>query len=304
VQQIHFTIDDLARTRVVTAQNPTLESLLALGLLQRGGGGPFFARWRQDIRRRYGPRLDDLIKQTASVKLTPALLFGDVRSIDGSGAPLDAALPLEAADALREFYRGALLPHWSSITWLLGLDRDVRNRVIANGGVEQLLLSLDPRMRWSSPTLRTAGPGDSEIRLPGRGLLLVPSLFLAERPAMFIDSQHRDVPPVLVYPTPFDVPAASTLWRRIRSDNEALHALIGRTRAAMMRALEGGSNTSDLGRAVGISAPAASQHTAVLRKAGLITTRRQQKSVLHTLTPLGTALLRGAGPAAEELDER
>jgi hypothetical protein len=35
-----------------------------------------------------------------------------------------------------------------------------------------------------------------------------------------------------------------------------------------------------------------SQHTTVLRDAGLILTGRHGKSVMHTLTPLGRAMLR------------
>ena len=42
----------------------------------------------------------------------------------------------------------------------------------------------------------------------------------------------------------------------------------------------------------GISLAAASQHASVLRDAGLITTQRQGRAVLHVLTPLGTELLK------------
>ena len=42
---------------------------------------------------------------------------------------------------------------------------------------------------------------------------------------------------------------------------------------------------------VGIEAANLSQQLAVLRRAGLIVTRRQGSAVLHVLTPLGTELL-------------
>jgi DNA-binding transcriptional ArsR family regulator len=48
---------------------------------------------------------------------------------------------------------------------------------------------------------------------------------------------------------------------------------------------------AQLARRVGVSAASVSQHTAVLREAGLIHTSRIGKAVLHTMTPLGTALL-------------
>ncbi|MFC5762139.1 ArsR/SmtB family transcription factor [Actinacidiphila bryophytorum] len=40
-----------------------------------------------------------------------------------------------------------------------------------------------------------------------------------------------------------------------------------------------------------MSPPAASQHTATLRAAGLISTTRQGQRVIHTVTSLGTDLL-------------
>jgi DNA-binding transcriptional ArsR family regulator len=42
---------------------------------------------------------------------------------------------------------------------------------------------------------------------------------------------------------------------------------------------------------LGISPAAASQHASVLRNAGLLVTRRDRNTVLHTLTPLGSAML-------------
>jgi DNA-binding transcriptional ArsR family regulator len=42
---------------------------------------------------------------------------------------------------------------------------------------------------------------------------------------------------------------------------------------------------------VGVAASSVSQHTTVLRDAGLISTQRLGKGVIHTLTPLARALL-------------
>jgi DNA-binding transcriptional ArsR family regulator len=40
-----------------------------------------------------------------------------------------------------------------------------------------------------------------------------------------------------------------------------------------------------------VTPSAISRHTTVLRQAGLIITRRDRNTALHSLTPLGTALL-------------
>jgi DNA-binding transcriptional ArsR family regulator len=44
-------------------------------------------------------------------------------------------------------------------------------------------------------------------------------------------------------------------------------------------------------RRLNISPAAASQHTTVLRNAGLLVSHRDRNTVLHTLTPLGRAML-------------
>jgi DNA-binding transcriptional ArsR family regulator len=67
--------------------------------------------------------------------------------------------------------------------------------------------------------------------------------------------------------------------------------LIVGTRAGILRAVDGGRNTTELARTVGTSIASASQHTAVLRAAGLITTHRTGPGVRHSLTPLGRSLL-------------
>ncbi|WP_420807874.1 ArsR/SmtB family transcription factor [Amycolatopsis antarctica] len=73
-------------------------------------------------------------------------------------------------------------------------------------------------------------------------------------------------------------------------------ALVGRTRAAVLNALSDSSTTGELAERLGISAAGVSQHTGVLRSAGLITTRRNRNSVMHSITPLGVSLISGGGP--------
>ncbi|MFI0899057.1 ArsR/SmtB family transcription factor [Streptomyces sp. NPDC020983] len=61
--------------------------------------------------------------------------------------------------------------------------------------------------------------------------------------------------------------------------------------------IEGGCTTGELARRTGVTPPTASQHATTLREAGLTTSTRLRNTILHTLTPLGTALLRtNSGP--------
>lgn len=76
-----------------------------------------------------------------------------------------------------------------------------------------------------------------------------------------------------------------------------LSALLGRTRAAVLEAIADGGNTTAVAERLGVSPASASEHAAVLREAGLITSVRVRNCVQHTLTPLGAALLGLPGPA-------
>ncbi|MFJ2893185.1 ArsR/SmtB family transcription factor [Streptomyces sp. NPDC087305] len=58
------------------------------------------------------------------------------------------------------------------------------------------------------------------------------------------------------------------------------------------RVADGGS-TSELARCAGILVSSASQHLTVLRRAGVVVSRREANVVVHAVTPLGTDLLRG-----------
>ena len=72
---------------------------------------------------------------------------------------------------------------------------------------------------------------------------------------------------------------------------DALAALLGRTRAAILQLLVEHRTTGELAVELGLSAASASAHAKTLRGAGLIVTRRTGKAVSHGVTPLGLRLL-------------
>jgi DNA-binding transcriptional ArsR family regulator len=100
---------------------------------------------------------------------------------------------------------------------------------------------------------------------------------------------------MLIYPAVNDLATARLIWSGDRPTGH-LAALLGRTRSAILeRVADGhgidGCGTVELARHLGISPASVSQHTAVLRNSGLISTRRDGASVIHTLTSLGARLL-------------
>ena len=125
-----------------------------------------------------------------------------------------------------------------------------------------------------------------------RGLLLMPSVFVWPRVVAVVDPAW---PPAVVYPAR----GIGTLWDPGRAAGpEALAALLGAGRAAVLAALHDPWSTTDLAARLGVSAGGVSQHLRVLREAGLVRGHRVGRTVLYRRSPAGDTLVaasRGAG---------
>lgn len=258
-------------------------------LYSRNGGGASFARWQNTVHSLLpkGSSRRAAAQLVRSVRLSPHAF---VTNDESSPHPWDA----EVMAALARFHAVALAPFWSRIQAVLIADREARGRIALSGGLGRLLSTLHPQIRWDPPVLHvsTGECRSDDVSLRGRGLAIVPSVFRSE-PAIYA-ADGDDLSSVLVYPVTLDIADDRTLWSVVSSSDQVLAALLGRTRAGILRTLTETCNTTEVGRRLGISTAAASQHTSVLRRAGLITTRRNVNTVLHTLTPLGVALIQGS----------
>jgi DNA-binding transcriptional ArsR family regulator len=324
--RIFFTGDDVVRTRIAPAPDPLWELVMSLHMLRPQPGDLLFRDWRRTtvaaIRQAalgeplrlllaltppigYFPdflnpsaAIDGLDHGLEAIRSTPkATLDHDLRRLGESPAnPLPASVARLAAgeprmlaqltDVMRDCYRLAIGPHKRAVESAVERDRRVRTNALATGGVEGLLASFRPMMMWSSGELRLPGHRDQELHLNGRGLLLIPSYFCLTGPVTMFDPS---LPPVVVYPVVKQPDALPTGPSPLA---EALGALIGATRAAVLEAIAARpATTTDLARRVGISPSTASEHTTVLRHAGLVTSHRDRNRVLHHATALGVALL-------------
>ncbi|MEU1301180.1 ArsR/SmtB family transcription factor [Streptomyces shenzhenensis] len=190
--------------------------------------------------------------------------------------------------AIRAVHNSVIVPEWTEAeAWVEG-DRARRARTVRDAGVHGLLGSLRPLVRWHPPVLHVDYPVDRDLHLSGRGLRLIPSYFCRRTPIALADPELR---PVLVYPVDHSAvrPAADPSG----TDPQALSALLGRTRARTLVALHDTATTGELARRLRISPASASQHVYVLAAANLVRSQRVGNQVLHTLTPLGAALLCG-----------
>ncbi|MFC5720633.1 ArsR/SmtB family transcription factor [Streptomyces gamaensis] len=297
-QRIHFTLDDLLRVRVGTAPGSHVETFFALMSLDQPGH-PALVDWRMKARQKLGQQRVTLLKQLPKVFPSPARLLAMLR-----GGAMESRLALgrlgvpaeQLASLVHDFWRIAVAPYWSRIRDHLHDRQGQLERLMAVGGVEHLLSNfmlsnLQGGGHWSTPVLELPHERDGDVRLDGRGLLLVPSLFLPQRPGHLLDLTDAGGQPALLFSAAPD-DGTEALWEEPGDDSQALAALVGSTRASALEALVDGCTTGELAQRLGISAPGASQHTAVLRAAGLITTRRERNKARHALTPLGRALLR------------
>lgn len=284
MQRIHFDAADFARTRLRPTVGPLVETAFAAGLLSRSVGAPY-ARWRSQVTKRL-PRWSSPPGQGGGV-LDPELLIEQAERYGEDAGAVDR--PSE----LPEVWQAAVAPYWDQLRAYLEAECEARGRIVMAGGVEQLLATLHPRTIWRSPVLEIPGGPDEDIHLDGRGLVLIPSVFLNHRPGRLMAGTAENGQAVLAFAAPPDPARAAALWEEPDGREQSLGALVGQTRAAALRVLRATCTTSQLADQLGISAAGASQHTAVLRETGLITTRRIRNTVLHTVTPLGVALLDG-----------
>lgn len=323
--RIVFSSKDLAWTRVAPSPDPVWELVLSLHRLQDRGRDDAIGGWRRQVRdalrrdgqsaamhlllllnppRSYFPDFltpwegrDGLAAGLEALRATPVpRLRRDMdrlarrRPLPSSAAALARGEPevlRQLTESMARYAEVAILPYWARLRAAVEADRARRIRALLDGGVDGLLGSLRPGARWEAGVLEIPDyPSTREVRLDGRGLLLVPSYFCDRTPVTLVD---LSLPPVLVYPV--DRCPVDRLGGLPPAQRHALGALLGRTRAAVLEAVGNGSSTGEIARRLGVSLAAASQHASVLRNAGLVVSRRDGNTVLHTLTPLGFDML-------------
>lgn len=190
------------------------------------------------------------------------------------------------ADALEAFWERALAPHWPRLRALLEADLAHRARRLTEGGPATLFTDLHPpTTRWRGDRLEVDISFTNEIELDGRGLLLMPSAFQWPGPASIT---RRPWQPTLVYPAR----GVAALWEQGRASGGGLARVIGAGRARLLHALDAPRSTTDLARLTGLTPGGVSQHLSALRDAGLVTGRREGRSVLYVRTPLADGLVR------------
>ena len=204
-----------------------------------------------------------------------------------------AAVRARVRDTLEQCAAAFFDAAWASAAVRLATDLRLKNDLLKRQGLEAALASV-------SGAVTLAADGDCIVvdKLQdkgtvahGSGVTFIPSVF--GRPhlvAVHAPGWH----PVVQYPVAEPAPSEPVPLETVTLRLEALSHPV---RLRLLRTLARGPHTTgELAHAWELSPPEVSRHLAVLRRAGLLTARRQGRYVRHTLsvpdlTALGTDLL-------------
>jgi DNA-binding transcriptional ArsR family regulator len=317
-----------ALARVRFAVSPVFETVMALDVLRRPGAHAVHLPWVAQVRPSLGQipdlpllqallryegkpgflmpvpddRMPDLATELRRVRATPARQLR--RDLDWLSDRLPP--PLRAlyddpraglsrvAAAVRACHQALIAPYWPRIVRLLEADIAYRAGTLTDGGVAAVFADLHRQVAWTDgelmlhPEHRPAEP--VTVRLSGHGLVLSPSVFCWPR-------TWAAVRPVAAGIVRYPARGLAALWETRGPAPDALAALLGRTRAALLELLAEPATTADLSARLAVTAGGVSQHLGVLRAAGLVATRRDGRTVLHLRTDRADALLGHSSPA-------
>ncbi|MFI1198072.1 ArsR/SmtB family transcription factor [Streptomyces sp. NPDC020883] len=325
--RIHFTAADFARVRFAPRPAPLQELNVALSMMFRRDTAPLFGRWRQRTLRALPPAAqpfgdlvpglrapsfldqfgDDLDEALESVRATrPQLVRSEVERVyAGQLAPAPAWLHdlhqggTAAWRLLRRAQYAAfdavLRPVWPLIQDLHHAEFTRHALTVAEHGLAAGLdgLTAGARLRGDCWEFAADAALRRDIALKGRGVVLVPTFHWSGPPLL---ADPPGGPLHVTYPAGPGLPLPPSA---VGGTDEALAAVLGRTRLEILLLLAEEHTTGALARRLCVSNATASTHAAALRGAGLLTTERAGRAVLHRRTALGTLLVhrgRTAGP--------
>ncbi len=191
-------------------------------------------------------------------------------------------------DLLRNYWRRVLAPHWVRIRAALEGDVLYRAHQTAGGGIRALFCDIDHSVRYDDALLTVDTSSSASLELRGRGLLLVPSVFVWPGVAVLDPGPWQ---PTLIYPAR----GSGLVWEPLAPPPEALAALIGSRRASILAMLDAPRSTTALAHRLEVGLGSVSQHLTVLLDAGLIERHRIGRIVLYRRSPAGNVLVDSRG---------
>lgn len=225
VLRFHFSAEDLARTRVAAAPHALWEIAASLHRFQTPAGRWAYAHWYRTARERLREAgLESAVRQILLPLYPRASYWPDFLTPLEGAAGLEAGLKAilatpparvtaelatlarirrvpphlarlpekearnELVSVLRAYHRAVIEPHEEWMHEGVHTERVRLARHSLDGGTDGLLGGLGPAVRWHHPRLEIGTyPTEHDIRLQGRGLLLIPSYFCWKGPVSLAD---------------------------------------------------------------------------------------------------------------------
>lgn len=238
----------------------------------------------------------DIEAELEQVRSTPAEVVRADLDEQFSGALPDALLPLyhsperelpELVEELGSYWITLLEPVLPRLAAIHAGDMNYRSTVLMNGGLNDLFNTLHPSLGYETDELCINKNYNCRHDLRGIGMILVPSVF-AYPGAMFAPGNAQRA--MVTY----TAHGAGCLSMPRFDAPIALAELVGRTRAELLCLLELPVSTTALASTLGVTPSAVSQHLGVLKRAGLVISRRTGRAVLHERTSNAQHLLNGS----------
>jgi DNA-binding transcriptional ArsR family regulator len=314
VIKINLTTDDLHRVQVADVPDFGYELALGGAQLADRNSDRKSAVWRSEVARGWNPdhsRLFDLYTRFYIPAFFDEIVRATPSGIDPESPPATAHLrDLARSRAMTPFTRALADGHSGAVNTLNHILANLRAKALdpyrraitslvdtasakagvraAIGGIDEMLNSLHPSIRWDGRELRLNTIVDALESLDGRPLIFQPTA-LATR--IMFDPLVDSV--TVIYPA---TSGQITRDPELHVPAQALVSLLGETRAAALVAMvrTPALTTGRLASTLGVSAAAASRHASVLRESGLVATVRNGQTVHHAPTRLGTDLVHGS----------
>jgi hypothetical protein len=138
----------------------------------------------------------------------------------------DREATLSLCRTTRNLFATVLEPYWPDIRANHHSELVRRGRLVADRDVRTALTATIPGSQWSGDCLEIDTPRERTVCLGGRGVVLTPVVFWT---GPWLVGELGDQPVVLAYPAP------AGLTFRVGNESNTLAAVLGSTRAAVLR---------------------------------------------------------------------
>lgn len=183
------------------------------------------------------------------------------------------------------YWRRSLAPHWIKLQMHLEADIAYRSKTFAYFGPECVFAGLHPHLHYANRRLKLENCDKAihEIDLSGKGLLLIPSIFI-QQTSMLAPPWQRTLQ--------YKARGIGNLWFTEESNPSIkLQKLLGETRAKIIQQLVSPATTQQLAAIFHLSASAISQHLSWLRETGFVISQRKGKYVYYRLSTMAEMML-------------